>query len=352
MKNKFYIIIFLAIMITIVGCQVTVGEKEELGMNTISQDGVPKISDYYPFLKNTILEYKGEGIEYAEQTVYYEFIEENKAQQKVMNSGTNLIRILENDDGALTEVYVEGEFYHIENMLNAKKDKTNIILKEPLDVGNTWLSKDGNKKEITGLDINIETPYKSFKALEVTTDLGEGNIQKDYFVKDIGLVAKIFNFGDHQVKTLLKSMREQPLEQKLLVYYPMYSEVNTSYIEDKISFYTNQSIEKLIENKLKNPPSDKLIAPLPKETVINSIHFDRSSWVLNVDISEGFLTELNAGSTLEYEVIRSIVNTFGKFYDTDKVYISLNGKPYESGHMAINEEEYFKVNTEGIEKFK
>ena len=114
---------------------------------------------------------------------------------------------------------------------------------------------------------------------------------------------------------------------------------------------TNQSIEKLLEDKLKNPSSEKLIAPIPEGVVINSIHLDRSSWIVRVDFSEEILKNLNAGSAFEYEIIRSIVNTIGKYYDTEKVYISVAGIPYESGHYAIREGEYFKVDTEGINEF-
>lgn len=204
MKNKIFFIIFSAILLTIAGCQVTVGEKDlGIGIEAANVEE-RKISDYYPFLKNTLLVYKGEGMEYAEQKVYYEFIEDNLAQQKVISSGTNLVRILENKDGILSEVYVEGEFYHTENMLNTKKNRSNIILKEPLTIGNSWFTNEGNKKEISGLDVTIETPYKTFSALEVTTEYDEGNLLKDYYVKDLGLVARILTLVGIRLKPYLK----------------------------------------------------------------------------------------------------------------------------------------------------
>ena len=49
---------------------------------------------------------------------------------KVLNPGTNVIRVLEYADGMLKEVYYE-ENYHIENMLNVSGEQTDIILKEP-----------------------------------------------------------------------------------------------------------------------------------------------------------------------------------------------------------------------------
>lgn len=352
MKRQIFIIFFLILGLVIVGCQVTNGVEEQSNLNTLNYESLATISEYYPFLNNTILDYQGEGNEFAEQKIYYEFIEENRAQLKVINAGTNIIRILEVKDGTLSEVYREGEFYHIENMIGSKPDKVNIILQEPLVIGNFWSTEEGQNREITGIDVTISTPYKELKALEVTTTYENGGIQKDYFAKGIGPVARIYEEGDFEVKTLLRSIEEKPLEQEFLAYYPSFEDIDTIYVKDKISFYTNTNIEKVLEDKLKNSPSSNLIAPLTKGVKLNSIYLDRSSWLVKVDFSEELLTEMNAGSTLETEILKSIVNTLGNFYDTDKVYISVEGRAYESGHYAIKEDENFKVNLDGINEFK
>ena len=353
MNKRIFVIILIVLGIPLVGCQTILGIANGAPEDAITADkeGVPKVVDYYPYLENTLLEYKGEGNEYAEQSVFFEFIDGKRAQMKIMNAGTNIIKILEYKDGILSEIYLEGEFYHIENMINVKPENESIILKEPLELGNLWLTKDGFEREITSLNANIETPYKAMEALEVTTTFEEGRFQKDYFTKGIGLVASIYTDGNSNVKTVLSSIKNKPLEKDVLVYYPLKENGISVFKDDKIVFYTNQNIEKLLEDKLKNPSSDKLIAPIPEGVVINSIHLDRSSWIVRVDFSEEILKNLNAGSAFEYEIIRSIVNTIGKYYDTEKVYISVAGIPYESGHYAIREGEYFKVDIEGINKF-
>lgn len=352
MKRQIVIIFFVILGLVTVGCQVTNGVKQESSLDTLSQNSISTISEYYPFLADTILDYQGEGNEFAEQKIYYEFIEGRRAQAKVMNSGTNLIRILEEKDGTLAEVYREGEFYHIENMIGTKPDKVNIILQEPLVLGNSWETEEGQTKEITGVDVLIVTPYKELQALEVTTTYDSGGIQKDYFAKGIGPVARIYQDGDLIVKTLLRAIENKPLDQELIAYYPLFQNMDTVYIKDKILFYTNAKVEKLLEDKLKNPPSPKFIPPLTKGAKLNSIYLDRSEWIVKVDFSEDLLTEMNAGSTLETEILKSIVNTLGSFYDTDKVYISVEGRAYESGHYSIKENENFKVNLEGINEFK
>lgn len=356
MRKHLYFIIFLSIILTVVGCQPSVGEKEnitnDMGKLAASLDEDVRATDYYPFVENKIYDYEGIGNEYAEQKTFVEFTEGNKAQIKIINPGTNLIKIVEYSDGILKESYSEGEFYHIENMLNTKEDKENIILKEPIIVGNSWTTRDGQIREITSLNTFIDTPYSRFETVEVTTTYDDGSLLKEYYAMNVGLVARIFDFKDYQVKTLLKSIDEKPLEHNSQFFYPLYSDIKSVYLEDKILFYTNQTIEKLFEEKLKNPPSDKLIAPISKDTKINSIHFDRNNnWTVKVDFSDEFLNDMKVGTALESEILKSIINTLGKFYDTERVYISVNGRPYESGHFAMKNEEGFLVNTDEIEEF-
>ena len=86
--------------------------------------------------------------------------------------------------------------------------------------------------------------------------------------------------------------------------------------------------------------------------MINSIKLDKNSWTLRVDFSEELISKSNFGSALETEVLKSIVNTLGKFYDVENVFITVEDKPYESGHYLLREGESFKVNMENIEEVK
>lgn len=350
MKRKSLLFLIFILVVIIVGCKASIG-SQEVDMDDTSNSELT-ISDYFPFKENTIYVYEGIGNEFAEQKTYFEYMEDNIAQLKIINPATNIVKVLEYDDGLLTEIYYEGEFYHIENLLNIKGDQNNILLKEPLVLENSWTTADGYNRSITGLDVEIKTPMDSFKTLEVTTDLGEGKTHKQYYAKDIGMVASVYIDDEGRVETLLKSMNNGPLEYDIEIYYPSFSEISTVYTMGKINFYTNQSMEKLFEDFMKNPPSDSLVPVLPEFAVINSVRLDRNTWTLKVDFSQELLTDMNAGSSLETEILKSIVNTFGRFYDVENVYISVEGKPYESGHYALVDDEYFTVDIKGIEKFE
>lgn len=349
MKRNLVIILFLVLTITISGCSQLIGNSEDA--NELVKEST--ISKYFPFKENLYYDYEGIGNEFAEQEAFFEYIEGNKAQMKFTNTGTTTIKVIEVTEDTLSEIYYEAEFYHIENMIKTSNEKQEILLKEPLEVGNSWSDLEGHKRSITGVDIDIETPYGEFKAIEVTTEFGENTRTMKYYSKDVGLVASIYEDENGQVKTLLKSIREMPLELELKTYYPIasVSDIKTVYTNSKIRFNTNDKIEKILADLFKNPPAEELLPVISEGTVINTIVLDRVQWMLKVDFSKELLTEMNIGSTQETEMLKSIVNTLGSFYDTEQVYISIDGKPYESGHYGLLEGESFTVDLDNIEEF-
>ena len=133
---------------------------------------------------------------------------------------------------------------------------------------------------------------------------------------------------------------------------PTAKDISTAYVIQGIEFATNDNIEEILENIMKNPPNEKLLPTISIDTKINRIDLDRESWTLKVDFSKELLEDMNAGSSLEMEILKSITNTLGKFYDVEKVYLSIDDKPYESGHFGIKAGEYFSVDTTDIEEFK
>ena len=69
---------------------------------------------------------------------------------------------------------------------------------------------------------------------------------------------------------------------------------------------------------------------------------------MEVDFSKEFADDFNIGSAQEAEMLKSVVNTLGKFYDVDKVYITIENIPYESGHFGLREGEFFLVDISDV----
>ena len=221
------------------------------------------------------------------------------------------------------------------------------------------ISEIGDKSLIILENNELSDKYKKGSLLIV-----EKNPNKDIKVND-----EIFFYNTYKnrvVVSMSKAEQKQKItdsettftingkyEMDIVTYYPSSKKQNiiTQYVKQKIKFATNDNIEEVLEKILKEPPSDKLTPVISEKAKINKINLDRNSWTLKVDFSEELLTEMNAGSSMEMEILKSLVNTLGEFYDVDKVYITVEGKPYESGHYSINTEEFFKVDKEGIEEF-
>jgi len=349
-KKSLWFLILVAFLSFLLGCsgakamdKVHTAEKQEIFV-----DSILSIDQYYPLKENTIMEYEGIGNEFAEKKTFVEFIGEGKVQIKEVNPGTTFVRVVEYKNGELREIYAEGEFYHIENMLNTNTNRNNILLKEPLEVGNTWSNEDGSIREITGLNEIIETPSGPYEALVVTTKFSSGGILEEYYAKGIGLVASIYKDGEFEVKTLLREVKNKEQKLEVLSYYPLADKIGTGYLEQTITFETNGDIKEILEKILKNPPTEELIPSISKNVKINEIHLNREAWILEVDFSKEFADDFNIGSAQEAEMLKSVVNTLGKFYDVDKVYITIENIPYESGHFGLREGEFFLVDISDV----
>lgn len=346
MKKFLCTLLLVSIIIVVnIGCQNT--ELEE------SDDTTGKISDYFPFHKNILKIYEGYGDEYAEQAIYFDYIKDNRVQLRTMNPGTITLSVLEYKDGELRKIYSEEEFYHIENIININKEKNHIILKEPLKVGVNWTLPDGYKRTITGYDIETETPMGKYKALEVTTEYGNNKTQIDYYVKNIGHIARIYKSNNVETKTLLKDVKkDEPYTFKSRFYYPVVNDTKIIFIEKEIKFKTNNRIEEIFENEFKNVNSKKIIPPISPNTKIRNIKVEKKANLAKIDFSKELIEEMNVKDTLEMQKIRSIVNTIGNYYGVSKVYISVEGKPYESKNFALKKGEHFTVDDTSMERLR
>lgn len=349
MNRKIFIMLLSISMLLITGCEKeealiekkTIEKKLEESVEIEKEkEELPEynIGDYFPFEENKISSYLGKGSEYADQKVYVEYIDGDKIQFKIENPGTNMVKVLENKNGELKEVYIEGEFYHIENMINANTNSQDVLLKEPLILGNTWDSL-GFKKEITAVDIEVETPLKTFESLEVTTFLENGALSKEYYSKGIGLVKKTFIDGDMKIESILEKEENQARRYEIKSYYPNALDGKIVEVQREIAFNTNDRIEEILESIMKDSVEDNYLQLISDNTNINSLYLDRNSWAIEIDFSKEMIEDLNLGASLEYDVLDSIAKTLGSIYDVDKVFIKVDGKEYNSGHIRLEKNE-------------
>ncbi|MDF2485442.1 MAG: hypothetical protein K0R46_1610 [Herbinix sp.] len=328
--------------------EVTPGEEE-------IEDGVGEeepltVSDYFPLEADTEYIYEGEGNEYAAYHRYVDYIdlENNLVQTRTDNGGTVTVRVLQIKDGTLSVVYLANESYYRDNFMDKATDtEAEVLLMEPLKKGTNWTLSDGRRRLISEEKVPISTPYGSFDALEVTTE-SEDSTTKDYYAVEVGLVKSVFLSEGMEVSSTLKAVnKDAAMKQMIMMYYPDADEkIYTRQLE--LSLKTGEELRTVLEAAMqKTPPKDTYIPLMSVNTRINSISLDENN-IVQVDFTKEFVTEANLGSGYELLLLQSVTNTLGYYFGATKVVITIEGKPYESGHVMMEEGEAFEVDVEDV----
>lgn len=350
MKKVIALVALMLPLVFFIGCITNNGSKggEVKNVNNVnngkegSASQLIGIKDYYPIKENTRYVYEGKGNEYASYDVFIDYTLEGKIQQRVNNGGTEMAEVIELKDGKLSRLFSREEVYYRENLLEKKGDKEEILLMEPLVKGTTWTLKDSRVKTITGTSVDITTPAGSYKTIEVTTE-GPNDKIIDYYAKDIGLVKTVFVAGESEITSSLSKIEENvALKQKVDFYYPDINDDKIYYKTKDISFKTNDITKKVLEEAYKEIVNNNTGKVFSSNTKINSLYLNNDNMVY-IDLNKAFITEMNAGTRYEAMILQSIANTFGKYYNSEKVILTIDKKLYESGHIAMKKGEYIKV---------
>ena len=342
------ILIALLFFLFLTSCSNTVKVPE----NNLDNTKKLKISDYYPYKQNLRMKYAGSGNEYAEQDVYVDIIKDNRIQLRVINPGTTSGQVLENKDGELRLITSVGELYFLSDLTFTLNKNPEILLKEPLEKDTKWTLPDGRTRYISGLDVKVSTPSGEYTALEVTT-IGNDYTMLEYYVINTGLVKRVFKSGESVIETSLEKIESDvKIQQTIKFYYPEFSKDRIVYVESKEAFETNHNIADTFEKFFKFPTEDTLTPLMSQNTKINKLYINLEEFKVYIDFSKEFVTEMNAGTSLEAMILRSVTNTLGNYYNVDKVYISIDGSPYSSGHVQISKKDNFYVDYKNINEYK
>jgi len=314
-----------------------------------------KISDYFPFTANLKTVYEGQGNEYASKTEYVDYIKGDKIQIRSDNGGTVSARVLQNINGELIQLNSKGEVYYKQDMTADEPTQNNVLLKEPLKKGTEWTLADGSKRAITAVDMSVTTPSGDYKALEVTTTFADSSVTKDYYGVNKGLVKSVWSQNGTEVSS---SLKEYVTDASFTTTVRLYNfqvtdtDIQTVYKESQISLKTNEEIKDNLQNRFKESlgAATRTVPLMSTNTVINKLYVKPDEGIAYIDFSKQFVTEMNAGTTKETGVLRSVTNTIGHYYGVDKVIITLDGGVYSSGHIEMEPGEYFKTNYDGEKK--
>lgn len=311
-----------------------------------------KVESFFPFLPDTKLFYEGEGSEYADTVVYFDYIDNHQAQRRRQTAGTTIGEVIDREEGIVSIRYSEEEFYSFFPLFEEEPNREEILLKEPLEVGNEWVLEDGRKRRINDVSAQIKTKYGEFEAIEVVTESDEA-VQLDYYAQDIGLIKSVFKVnGDEEgIVTQLAAIEENiPWEVNVRIYYPEWEDEGSLYENHSIEFRTNESIEeKLTAYLQKEPPVETAAAALQESMVINRLERNKDEQQVKVDFNAA-ITEIGMGSDFESQMLQSITNTLVYYFNVESVVISVEDGPYETGHFYLGPEDFLIPDNENAEK--
>ncbi len=305
------------------------------------------VEDYFPVLENYRLTYEGVGNEYASYVAYTEFQEGNKLQRRIDNGGTVTSRVYKWENGKLIRVNSVPEAYVRQNLLSAPETESEVLLQEPLNTGTAWDAANA-RRIITGVNVPVQTPLGTYTALEVTTQ-GTDYKTLDYYAKGIGLVKSVFQSGDTEVVSTLAEMKgDSPFLQVIRLYYPGAEGTGRFYREVQLAMTTNMTLTAAIEEAYQVEPKGKAGRVFTPGTRILSIRKNAGS-VLHIDLNQAFITERTGSRAYEEGVVHSVADTFGELYQTDKVLLTVEGKPYKSSQFSMKEGETLTAEKSGAQ---
>ena len=124
------------------------------------------------------------------------------------------------------------------------------------------------------------------------------------------------------------------------------------YKTKEIQFKTNDITRQVLEGAYKEEvPAANVGKVLSQQAKINSLYVDQNNHVY-IDLNKDFITNMNAGGLYEQMILQSIANTFGQYYQSEKVYLTIDNNAYESGHISMEKGEFLTVNVQDAVEVK
>lgn len=320
-------------------------ENSEDDEAEIDQD----LTVWFPKLENTLLDYKGDGNEFAPFTRYPQFVKDDTLQMVESTAGTDVVTVYNYSDDEIKESFVRAGTYFREDFadtgLESEQGNFQIILQKPLELGHSWESPDGSTSEITDVSVNKDLPFGSIEAIEVTRQYENNSETIDYYGKDIGLIEQIFKSDDDTI-TVTSTLSTQAADTPEAFPITVYSIDDQALRLDKstvtMELETNEPARLAMAEILKGQTPDTEESQILKESTEINFMYLRQDGVVHVDFSTD-LSAMNAGSGIEAMTLQGIVNTIGDYYHVDEVLLTLDNEPYESGHILLNEGETWPV---------
>ncbi|MDR1687424.1 MAG: GerMN domain-containing protein [Clostridiales bacterium] len=348
------ILFFLLFILLLAGCgSKTVPEENK----PAPEDSMPapensEIYEYFPFTENTLYQYAGEGHEYAAYQTYNTFINDNRLQRRIATDVKTYDRqteIFEVSAGELRLINGDTFYYHFENQTADEPQKNMVLLKEPLELGAKWNITETDTAEVTGVDVDVQTPLGNYKALEITSISANGFNQKDYYVKNVGLVKTTYTTTNNEtpITSSLSAITEDThIMCDYNSFFPIPGTGELSFYEDEVEIRSNYDVIGKLNEILSKPSPDGLYGALLGTGSLVEINFatNTSAVRLNFDAE---IYEMEFSAEVDEEAnLYALALTTGRLLGVEQVFIFVDGKPYSGTFVTKTEDDGYLTKLE------
>lgn len=272
------------------------------------------IVDFIPIQPNQINQYIENDQEFFR---YMEFVDGNLKMMQVREQKPTSIsnHYYAWDEQQISDLGVgEGTNIPSNQLSNLSTERSNIILKAPIQKGNSWEMSSEEIASITNLyeTVNINgTTYQDVVEVAYQDDQ-----QIKYFAKGLGIVAEI-NPDDSLV---LSSISQNSYFQvQIPIKAPQQVDNKLVLVDDvaPIKFQTNEESANIYTKLFQT------LGWITPDISVNKIN--KETYYINVDFTPGIVAAMNQNEVTERGVIPAIVMTMIEHYGVEAVQLTVNG---------------------------
>lgn len=272
------------------------------------------IVDFIPIQPNQINQYIENDQEFFR---YMEFVDGNLKMMQVREQTPTAIsnHYYAWDEQQISDLGVgEGTNIPSNQLSNLSTERSNIILKAPIQKGNSWEMSSEEIASITNLYETVNINGSTYQdVVEVAYQDGQ---QIKYFAKGLGIVAEI-NPDDSLV---LSSISQNSYFQvQIPIKAPQQVDNKLVLVDDvaPIKFQTNEESANIYTKLFQT------LGWITPDISVNKIN--KETYYINVDFTPGIVAAMNQNEVTERGIIPAIVTTMIEHYGVEAVQLTVNG---------------------------
>jgi len=307
--------------------------------------------DYFPFAENQYCEYDGDGHALANMQTFTGYVNGQRMQRRnsVNDEFPAQTEIFEYKNQTITCIRADVSTYYIEDTtyLGAAMDLP--ILREPIELGNEWSTRDGGKFTITAVNKRVTVPYGTFNAIEVTSEFPGARIEKNYYAPGVGLIETRYSIdnGPWIISRLSKITKNHSLEIPVPALYVDPSDNGVYMQEVSLTLKTNADVSKEVEKILKSRSPDDAYGPLISKGSMNFItvmRADNTSQSYAIIDFNPEVYEINDSEEAESSWLYAVGCTIGMIYGVEYATIYVDGLPFSGRFIQLSPDDFIIVN--------